>query len=121
MPNTRVIDFDLYRSEREEEPVDFIIGGEHYPLPPSLPASVAVDTIRMKASLDENDDVPMEAMDEFGASVFGPTMWESLLRKHRITVDEISPLMEQVLAAYTAPKEEESTEKTSETPATTSA
>lgn len=120
----RVIDFDLYRSEREEEPVIFKIGGEEYHLPPSLPASVAVDTIRMKATLDESDEVPTEAMDEFGASMFGPTIWEALLRKHRITVDEISPLIEQVLAAYTGPKEEGETEETTEsstTPQATSA
>lgn len=121
MPNARVIDFDLFRSERKEEPVIFKIGGVEYALPASLPASVAVDTIRMKSNLDDDDDVPMDAMDAFGASIFGPTTWEALLREHRITVDEIEPLIGQVLAAYTSPKEEGPTETTSETPANTSA
>lgn len=96
----RVIDFDKFRAESKDEPVDFIIGGKTYALPSSLPASMAVDVLRMKADMDDEDEVPAEQMDLFGRSLFGPTMWEALLREHRITIDEISPLMEQVFETY---------------------
>lgn len=103
----RVIDFDKFRAESKEEPVEFIIGGKTYVLPPSLPASMAVDVLRMKANMDDDEEVPAEQMDNFGRSLFGPTMWTELLGEHRITIDEISPLMEQVFEAYMGAPEDE--------------
>lgn len=111
----RVIDFDKFRAESKDEPVEFIIGGKTYNLPSSLPASMAVDVLRMKADMDDDEEVPAEQMDTFGRSLFGPTMWEALLNEHRITVDEISPLMEQVFEAYMG-EPEESADPKSESP-----
>lgn len=114
----RVVDFDQYRAERDEEAVDFIIGGKTYALPPALPASIAVDTIRMKADLDDEADIPLEEFDAFGSSVFGPTIWEALLREHRITVDEIGPLIEKVLEQYVGDVEDPKAEGDPEQPPT---
>lgn len=100
MTEKRVIDFDKFRAESKDEPVEFIIGGKTYALPSALPASMAVDVLRMKADMDDDDDVPAEMMDQFGSSLFGPTMWSELLHEHRITIDEITPLMEKVFDAY---------------------
>lgn len=112
----RVIDFDRFRAEQKDEPVLFLIGGEEYALPSSLPASMAVDMLRMQDVFNDPEaDVPPDVMDQFGRSLFGETMWEALLRRHRITVDEISPLMEQVFEAYTDAPKEETEESTSET------
>lgn len=119
---TRTINFDQFRAEQNEEPVEFIIGGETYYLPASLPASMAVDMMRMQSVFEDEDaEVPDDVMDQFGRSLFGETMWEKLLQKHRITVNEISPLMEKVFEVYTdSPKEEMAPPSTSETPASSS-
>lgn len=119
MTNARVIDFDQFRAEQKDEPVEFIIGGETYYLPSALPASMAVDMMRMQELFEDDEaEVPNDVMDQFGASLFGETMWGELLKKHRITVTEISPLMEKVFEAYTAPKDETPEgDQTSETPA----
>ncbi len=120
----RVINFDRFRAEQKDEPVEFIIGGETYHLPSSLPASMAVDMMRMQEVLqDEDAEVPNDVMDQFGRSLFGETIWANLLTKHRITVDELNPLMEQVFEVYTdAPKEgaEESTSETETSSSTSS-
>lgn len=119
---TRTIDFDQFRSEQKEDPVNFIIGGETYVLPPALPAALALDVMRMQElQEDEDADVPPEVMEKLGRSLFGETMWSQLLQKHRITVDEIGPLMEKVMEAYTAPPKEETGESTSATPEPASA
>lgn len=117
---SRVINFDNFRAEKNEEPVTLIIGGEEYALPPSLPASMAVDMMRMQESFEDEDaEVPADAMDAFGRSLFGETIWEGLLRRHRITVTELPVLMEMVFGAYTdeVPKAEpgETPESTSPT------
>lgn len=111
----RTIDFDIFRAEQKDEGIDFIIGGEHYALPASLPASVAVDTIRMKAQMDDDDEVAIESLDSFGRSVFGPTVWEALLTKHRITINELEPLISRVMEAYTEGPKEETEDQTSAT------
>jgi hypothetical protein len=119
---SRTINFDNFRAEQEDEPVTLIIGKEEYALPSSLPASMAVDMMRMQEDFNDPDvEVPPSAMDRFGASLFGDTMWESLLRKHRITIVELPILMEMVFEAYSdePPKEdpEATPESTSEAPA----
>ncbi len=118
---TRTIDFDQFRAEQKNEPVEFIIGGKTYALPPAMPASIAVDIMSMQ-DLFENDDadVPPEVMEQIGKSLFGETMWKELLAEHRITVDEIPVLMEKVLEAYTEPPKEEAETPTSATPAPSS-
>lgn len=113
---TRTIDFDKFRAEQKDEPVEFIIGGKTYYLPSSLPASMAVDIMRIRTNMDDDDDVPEEVMDTFGQSLFGATMWSELLREHRITVDEISPMLEKVIEAYTGSAETEGADPKSESP-----
>jgi hypothetical protein len=113
---TRTIDFDAFRAEQKREAVDFVIDGVHYALPPALPASMAVDVIRMQSDLGEDAEVPNETMDIFGRSLFGATIWEKLLVEHRITVDELSPLLERVLEVYTDAPKETAEEPTSQTP-----
>lgn len=110
---TRTINFDNFRAEQNEEPISLIIGGETYDLPPSLPASLAVEMMRMQEAFeDEDQEVPPSAMDTFGSEMFGPTVWSELLRRHRITVNELSPLMEMVFEAYSDEPPKEETEAT---------
>lgn len=97
---SRVIDFDAFRAERKEEPVTLRIGGEVFELASSLPASVAVDLIRLKKDMNEADEVPVETLDMVGNAVFGTEVWRVLLAKHRVTVSELSDLIQMVLEAY---------------------
>ncbi len=118
---SRTVNFDNFRAEQEDDPVTLIIGGETYSLPSALPASMAVDMMAMQETFDDEDaEVPPDAMDRFGRSLFSETIWEGLLRRHRITVTELPVLMEMVFSAYSdeIPKAEpgESPASTSETP-----
>lgn len=103
MGNT--IDFDAFRAEQNQEKINLRIGGVDYPLPPSMPASLAVDLIRMRTELADEDDVPVERLDDVGRAIFGEPLWHELLATHRVQVDELGPLIEMVLAAY-SPKED---------------
>lgn len=108
------IDFDKFRAEQQLEPIKFTIGGVTYDLPPTLPASVAVDVIRMKIEIGEDANIPVETLDVFGSSIFGPELWRTVLDRHRVTLEELPTLIRMVLGAYTAdeaaddPKEEAS-------------
>ena len=110
---TRTLDFDSFRRERAAEPIDFVIDGKTYKLPSAIPASLAVDVIKMQNEIGAEADIPVEKLEMFGQGLFGPTIWKQLLEDHGITVDELSPLLEMVMGAYTdAPKAE--TEPTTE-------
>ncbi len=106
----RVVDFDAFRAEQEKNPVFFKIGGEKYQLPDTLPASVAIGLIRLRANVGDEGEIPEEAIDKFGRSIFGEDLWQVVLDKHRLTVDEIPVLLQRVLEVYTgeAPKAPES-------------
>lgn len=97
---SKTIDFDAFRAERAEKPIPLKIGGKSYDLPPSMPAAIAVDLIHLKIDISEKADVPVDMLDKVGRAVFGPEIWVTVLEEHRITVDELGPLIEMVLEAY---------------------
>lgn len=99
------IDFDAFRAEQKQETFKLKIGGVEYPLPSSMPASLAVDLIHMKTQLDDTDEVPLDRLDDVGRAIFGQELWRTLLDEHRIKADELGPLIEMVLGAY-APKQD---------------
>lgn len=107
---TKLIDFNMFRAERDAEPVILVIGEDRYELPPTLPVSVALDMIEMKATLDDSADVPLDMLGKTGEAVFGDELWQSLLVKHHIGVDEIGPLIQMVLAAYSPVDEDDDTD-----------
>lgn len=101
---SQTIDFDAFRAEQAKVPVKLRIGGVEYDLPSSLPAAVAVDMIHLKSRFGDDSDVPIEILDTFGRSIFGPDLWVTVLTTHRIEVNELGDLIQMVLAAY-SPKE----------------
>jgi len=123
---TRTVDFDSFRAEQHDEPVVFMIGGETYFLPSSLPAAIAVDVIALREKTGENGEVPLETLNIFGEATFGKGLWRVVLDKHRVTIAEIPSLLEKVLEVYSDdPKLVAETEarlsQTSETPTSDSA
>lgn len=114
---TRTVDFDAFRAEQKEEPVYFKIGGQIYELPPSLPAAIAVDVIRLRAVDGDEAEVPLDVLETFGAALFGKELWLQLKDEHRLTMSEVPKLLEAVLEVYTTedPKDQESPASTSPT------
>jgi hypothetical protein len=96
----KLIDFDAFRAEQQDEPVVLRIGGREYNLPPSMPAAVAVDTIRLQETMKTTDDVPVTVLDKMGKAIFGAAIWEELLAEHRLNIAEIPELIKMAFAAY---------------------
>ncbi len=107
MTDTKFIDFDAFRAEQTDDPVQFRIGGVTYELSSTLPASIAVDVIRMKSEMDDEDEVDPVKLMSFCGAVFGTELWAKVLDTHRLTLEEMPKLLEMILEAYTsAPKVE---------------
>lgn len=119
---TRVIDFDAFRSEQKAEPLELHVGGNVYQLPTSLPASLALDVIRMNAD-DAEAEVKPEQLEAMGRGIFGGEQFDVIVRDNAITMAELPELFKMVFAVYTgepdSPNPESSAE--SETTAATSA
>lgn len=115
VPESKLIDFDAYRAEQDEVPVKFRIGGVIYDLPPAIPASVAVDIIRMKQEMEDDEKIEAGTLMGFCADVFGSELWAMVLDRHRLSLPEIPKLLEMVLEVYTADPKEEPVSPTSET------
>ncbi len=97
----KLVDFDQFRAEQAKEPVIFRIGGEVYNLPPTLPADIGVAVIRMQEDMGPDAKIPPGKVMEFCAAVFGPDLWDIVLHKHRVTMEELPTLLYAVLQAYT--------------------
>jgi hypothetical protein len=101
----KLIDFDAFRSEQDHDPVQLV-----------LPASIAVGVIRLQAEMGDDGQVPYTTYDAIGRAVFGDALWQKVLFEHRITIDEVPVLIQQVLGAYTQdPKDQESPTSATET------
>lgn len=115
---SRIVDFDSFRAETRGEPVVLKIGGEEYNLPAGLPADVALEAVRIQhivrdvelmelkpeektalinQRLGENAD---ELIYATGRGLFGEDLFEQIIHKHRITIDELPQLIQMTFAAY---------------------
>lgn len=101
MTDNKMVDFDAFRAEQDEQPVLFKIGGKTYDLPPALPASVAVDVIRMKQELGDDGNADFDKLEAFCQNIFGKELWSAIMQEHRITMTELPQLLTMVLATYT--------------------
>jgi hypothetical protein len=111
----KVIDFDQFRAEQGQEPVIFRIGGEEYKLPPTLPADIGVAVIRMQEDLGPEAKIPPQQIMDFCEAVFGEELWQIVLRKHRVTMEELPKLLYAVLQSYTEDDDEDPKEPASPT------
>lgn len=103
----KVVDFNAFRAERDLEPIIFKIGDDEYLLAPSLPASIAVDVIALQTVMEEKADVPLDILNSVGVACFGADEFSEVLNKHRVGLDELPKLVEQVLLAYTPEVDDE--------------
>lgn len=100
-----VIDFDAFRAEQTKNREEVLhttvkIGGQEYPIAPSLPAVIVLDVLRMRAA--EGDDVEISAnmATKIGTSIFGEKNWEEILVKHQIGLEALPDLIRLALSAY---------------------
>lgn len=97
----KVIDFDRWRAERAqsvgEETPDapvFRIGGKEYPLPVEPPATVALDVIRLKDTMEDADaSVPLEALYRIGNSLFGADTFRAICDENGIGAAELGDMI----------------------------
>lgn len=97
---SNLIDFDAFRAEQEGEPIQLKIGGVVYDLPTSMPAAVALDLIRLRKDLGEDEDVPPEALEKLATSIFGSVLLREILDRNRLTLPEMAELLQRVFEAY---------------------
>ena len=106
MTPTRVLDFDAARAERKREPLTLKIGGQAYTLSAGLPASIALDMIRLKANEGENFVIPYEELDSIGQRLFGSETWKAILDGARLDLDELGELIKQTIQALQGDKDD---------------
>jgi len=95
-----LIDFDVFRAEHKEEPLNLKIGGKVYDLPAKLPAMFALDIVRLQTTMGGNANVPATALEEMGVSIFGAENFRTIVRDNRLTVPELSELIQLVMRRY---------------------
>lgn len=91
------IDFDAARAERAEEPVKLIKDGVTYLLPPSIPAEVALDLIRLRAAHGEESQVPAEDVERMARALLGKD-YDGLIRG--LTLPDLEDLLKRLMAVY---------------------
>lgn len=99
---TRLIDFDAARAERRREPVTLRIGGRDYVLSAGLPASVALDMIRLKAHEDPDATIPYTELESIGQRLFGSDNWAAILDGARLDLEELGDLIRMTVSALQA-------------------
>jgi len=102
----KTIDYDAFRREFDEEPIEFKIGGISYDMAPSLPATIAIDVLALQ-NQDEDADVPLELLETVGAACFGPDVWKELLTVNKVPMTEIPDLVQAMISAYVPEDDDE--------------
>lgn len=91
-------DFDAFRREQEQEPLKLRIGGREYDLPPSPPAIVALEGLRLsKAGVKK---VPPEKVEAIARGLFPGDLLDEIVTTHGLSVAELAALIERVMDAY---------------------
>lgn len=102
----RVIDFDSFRREkdaaegREVELPAMVVGGKTYVLPADLPASIAMEVMRLNKEKGAGADVPPETLFSLGEQLFGKDALTEILEKTRMGVKGMGDLITQAFRLY---------------------
>jgi hypothetical protein len=99
---SKLIDFDAFRAEQAAEPVRLLIGGVEYELAPALPASLALDVVRMQSELGAGAELRPEQIEPIARGLFGDELFATLMAEHRLTIDELPTLVRLAFEAYNA-------------------
>lgn len=97
----KTIDFDAFRAERTDEPVELKLGGKTYDLPPSLPAALALDIARLQATKGDDGDFDEADVMRLGSALFGgQDRFIQILSEGAVTIEEMPDLTKMILEQY---------------------
>lgn len=100
---SRTIDFDAFRAERAKDPILLTIGGKQYELPPSMPASLALDVMKMRETLGGDAEPSIDDLLKFGGALFGGRdKFQTVLEESGLELSELPDLVQMVVEAYTS-------------------
>lgn len=101
-----VIDFDAWRAERKVETAKdpespkIKVGGKTYVLPPTIPATVALDVVRFKRAKGDDATVPANMLINIGESLFGEDEFREILSDNKLDLDQLGQLIMMAFRAY---------------------
>jgi hypothetical protein len=102
--STRLVDFDAFRLERtKSEPVVVLVGGQEYELPADLPATVALEALRLQEGINDGSVDPgllVSSTHRIATGLFGEEQLARLLDSSHLSLAELSELIGRVLGAY---------------------
>lgn len=93
-----VKDFDAFWAEQKQESIPFKIFGQTEYLPPSLPADLVLNMIRMGKE-HGNNDLPQAEAFELAISIFGKGKVDEWSKKG-LTVDQLISMMDWAMEQY---------------------
>jgi hypothetical protein len=103
---TRTVDFDAFRAEQKLEAFNLVIGGKTYEMPPSLPAALALDVIRLSEEMDAKAEPKIDDLMRIGAALFGgKEQFRTVLLEAGVGLDELGDLIQMVIEAYTGKRD----------------
>lgn len=98
---SRTVDFDAFRREQQREPLHLVINGRTRDLPPSLPASLALDVLRIQQREGDATDVSLDDLLKVGGAMFGgDDAFAAVMAEGDVALDELPDLIRMVLEAY---------------------
>ena len=98
---TKTVDFDAFRHEQAAEPLELTIGGKVYQLPSALPATLALDIVRLREEMGDEGNMDPAKLMEFGAGLFGSAeTFADVLRDAHVTLAELPDLIRMVIEGY---------------------
>lgn len=100
---TSTIDFDAFRREQTPQaPIKVKVGGVEYELAASLPASLALDIVRLAETQSKDAEVSPEDLMGIGSGLFGGRLaFRAVLENGRVTLEELPDFMKMIIEAYT--------------------
>jgi hypothetical protein len=104
--DAKVIDFDAFRREQTGEPVLLKIEGVEYSLPPDMPATVALDVIRLNRDMGAGGNVPPDVLLSIGEGLFGDEQFRKIVKDHKLSVPDMGALIRETLKAYNSVTEQ---------------
>lgn len=97
---SRIIDFDAARAEREREPLLLRAYGREFSLPPTMPATLFLDIIRLQDEGRFDDD--LTDMEAYGLlrRVVPASVLDELRQEEDFAVDDYADLCRLIMQAY---------------------
>jgi predicted alpha-1,6-mannanase (GH76 family) len=101
-----VKDFDAAWKEKDDEGYKFKVKGREYELPPSVPAGVMLDSVRLHKEYDDEDEIPTEDLIEIATKMIGEDEVDQMV-EDGISTDELGDIIMWANETYQNANEEE--------------